>query len=191
VQRSVRLSFVGEHNAMNAVAAAALARALSFSFEEISIGLATAKPYLHRSGVLVTPSGITILDDCYNANPSSMAAALRMLRSVGGKGRTVAVLGDMLELGTSEEAEHRALGERAARAADIVAFFGPRTVGAFEAAKTAGLFADMATHVIEVEALLAWLKPRLRAGDTVLVKGSRGMKLERVVEALLGAPEVG
>jgi UDP-N-acetylmuramoyl-tripeptide--D-alanyl-D-alanine ligase len=189
LQRSrftVRLSFVGEHNAMNAVAAAALARALSFSFEEISSGLSAARPYAHRSRVVKTASGLVLLDDCYNANPSSMAAALATLETLAGSGRRVAVLGDMLELGEAEAREHRALGERAAAAADVVAFFGPRCVGAFEAALAAGLPEGRAAPFDDVDALLAWLAPRLRPGDTVLVKGSRGMKLERVVDALTG-----
>ena len=177
----VRLGFVGEHNAMNAAAAAALAVSLSFSFEEIAAGLSAARPYAHRSRILETAGGLTLLDDCYNANPSSMAAALRMLRSVAGRGRAVAVLGDMLELGAGEEAEHRALGGRAAESADLLAFFGPRSAAAFEAAKGGR---TEAAHFLEIEPLLGWLRPRLRPGDSVLVKGSRGMRLERVVDAL-------
>ena len=187
VRRSVRLSFVGEHNAMNAAAAAALARAFSFTLEEIAIGLSAARPFAHRSKVVTTASGLVLLDDCYNANPSSMAAALRMLRALVGKGRAAAVLGDMLELGASERAEHQALGRSAAGVADLVAFFGPRSEGAFEAARAAGLPVDRTAHFTEVDPLLAWLRPRLSVGDTLLVKGSRGMKLERVVDALTGS----
>ncbi|HQR68827.1 MAG TPA: UDP-N-acetylmuramoyl-tripeptide--D-alanyl-D-alanine ligase, partial [Thermoanaerobaculia bacterium] len=97
-ERAVRLSFVGEHNAMNAAAAAALARALGFSWDEVASGLAAARPFVHRSRLL-SAGGVTILDDCYNANPSSMAAALATLGTLAGGGRRVAVLGDMLELG--------------------------------------------------------------------------------------------
>ncbi len=99
----------------------------------------------------------------------------------------MAVLGDMLELGEASEREHRALGARVAKAADLVAFFGPRSEGVFEAARAGGLPADRVAHFTDVDQLLGWLKPRLRTGDTLLVKGSRGMKLERVVEALAGA----
>jgi UDP-N-acetylmuramoyl-tripeptide--D-alanyl-D-alanine ligase len=188
VRLSVRLSFVGEHNAMNAVAAAALARALSFSFEEISSGLSAARPFAHRSRVLRTASGLVLLDDCYNANPSSMAAALSTLGTLAGSGRRVAVLGDMLELGEAEAPEHGVLGRRAAAGADLVAFFGPRSAAAFESARTTGLPEERAGHFLDVDPLLSWLLPRLRRGDTVLVKGSRGMKLERVVDALAGTP---
>ncbi|MGZ5430763.1 MAG: UDP-N-acetylmuramoyl-tripeptide--D-alanyl-D-alanine ligase, partial [Thermoanaerobaculia bacterium] len=111
----VRLGFVGEHNAMNAAAAAALTRALSFSFEEISAGLAAARPFAHRSWVVSGAGGITILDDCYNASPASMEAALATLVEVkkGGSGRAIAVFGDMLELGAFEEEAHRSLGRGA------------------------------------------------------------------------------
>ncbi len=183
-QRSVRISFVGEHNAMNAVAAAALVRALGYSFDEISLGLAAARPFAHRSRIVRTASGLVLLDDCYNANPSSMGAALATLGALAAGGRRVAILGDMLELGEAEAREHRALGERAASAADLAAFLGPRSEGAYEAARARGLPAACAGHFTEVEPLVAWMRRLLRPGDTVLVKGSRGMKLERAVEAL-------
>ena len=194
LQRSrvtVRLGFVGEHNAMNAAAAAAVARALSFTFEEISRGLSSARPYLHRSRVVAGIGGITILDDCYNASPASMGAALATLASLvaGEKGRAVAVLGDMLELGGAEEEEHRMLGRKAAAAgAAIAAFFGPRSSITFKEFSSSSSSSSSA-HFTEIEPLLAWLRPRLAPGDVLLVKGSRGMKLERVVDALAeGAP---
>jgi UDP-N-acetylmuramoyl-tripeptide--D-alanyl-D-alanine ligase len=187
----VTLGFVGEHNAMNAAAAAATALALSFSFEEISRGLSSARPYLHRSRVVAGAGGITILDDCYNASPVSMEAALATLASLaaGGKGRAVAVLGDMLELGNAEEKEHRRLGRRAGEAGlAALALFGPRSSLTFEEiSRSSSPLSLPAAHFTEVEALLAWLRPRLLPGDVVLVKGSRGMKLERVVDALAGA----
>jgi UDP-N-acetylmuramoyl-tripeptide--D-alanyl-D-alanine ligase len=181
----VRLGFVGEHNAMNAAAAAAVARALSFSFEEISRGLSSARPYSHRSRVVPGAGGITILDDCYNASPASMEAALATLASLvaGGKGRAVAVLGDMLELGTAEEEEHRKLGRKALRCVELAAFFGPRSSLTFEEFRSSSSSSSSACFT-EVEPLLAWLRPKLAPGDVVLVKGSRGMKLERVVDAL-------
>ncbi len=200
----VRLGFVGEHNAMNAAAAAATARALSYSFEEISRGLSAARPYLHRSRLVEGVGGITILDDCYNASPASMAAALATLASLaapgeggGGAGRrrAVAVLGDMLELGEAEEEEHGRLGRRAAESVELAAFFGPRSALAFKeffsslssSSSSSSSFSSGA-HFTDVETLVAWLRPLLAAGDVVLVKGSRGMKLERVVDALLAGP---
>ena len=185
----VTLGFVGEHNAMNATAAAAVARALSYSFEEISRGLAAAKPYSHRSRVVSSPLGVTILDDCYNASPASMEAALATLRSLGdGTGRAVAVLGDMLELGSAEEEEHRMLGKKAAAAGvALAAFFGPRSSLSSLTFKESSSSLP-SSHFTEVEPLVEWLLERIQPGDVVLVKGSRGMKLERVVDALLVPP---
>jgi UDP-N-acetylmuramoyl-tripeptide--D-alanyl-D-alanine ligase len=185
---TIRLKFVGEHNAMNAAAAAALARALSFSFEEISNGLAVARPFTHRSRLVAGAAGVTILDDCYNASPASMEAALATLAGlrVRGSGRAIAVLGDMLELGAFEEEAHRGLGRGARERVDIAAFFGPRSLHSFEEFSSSAF--SPSAHFTEIEPLLAWLRPRLHPGDTVLVKGSRGMKLERVVDALVARP---
>jgi UDP-N-acetylmuramoyl-tripeptide--D-alanyl-D-alanine ligase len=181
---TVRLGFVGEHNAMNAAAAAATARALGFSFEEISRGLSSARPYAHRSHVVAGAGGITILDDCYNASPASMEAALATLAGLraGDSGRAIAVLGDMLELGALEEEAHRGLGRSARSRVDVAAFFGPRSLHAFEEFSSS---TSSSAHFTEIEPLLAWLSPRLAPGDVLLVKGSRGMKLERVVDALV------
>jgi UDP-N-acetylmuramoyl-tripeptide--D-alanyl-D-alanine ligase len=180
---TVRLAFVGEHNAQNAAAAFALASALGYLPEECVRGLEAARPQVHRLNLLAAPAGITILDDSYNANPSSMAAALQTLRSLAGRGRAVAVLGDMLELGPAEAREHRSIGELASRSAQVVAFFGPRFG---EGHRTAAALGSNAAHFEELEGLLDWLRPRLREGDFVLVKGSRGMRLERVVQQLGG-----
>jgi UDP-N-acetylmuramoyl-tripeptide--D-alanyl-D-alanine ligase len=183
---TVRLGFVGEHNAMNAAAAAAVARALSYSFEEISAGLAAARPFAHRSRIVPGAGGITILDDCYNASPASMEAALATLAELkrSGSGRAVAVLGDMLELGAAEESAHRELGRRARESGIAAAvFFGPRSSITFKEFSSSS-----SAHFTEIEPLLAWLRPRLNAGDVLLVKGSRGMKLERVVDALVARP---
>ncbi|OJH34217.1 UDP-N-acetylmuramoyl-tripeptide--D-alanyl-D-alanine ligase [Cystobacter ferrugineus] len=181
---SVRLGFVGEHNALNATGAFALAVALGYSPEECVKGLESARPYARRLNVVDAPHGITVVDDCYNANPASMAAALDTLRSlVAPGGRAVAVLGDMLELGPGEGEEHTRLGALVGGKAELVAFFGPRSSQGLEAA---GL-GEAAAHFTEVEPLLAWLQPRLKSGDVVLVKASRGMRLERVVAGLTGA----
>ncbi len=184
----VRLHFIGEHNALNATGAFALALALGYSPEECVKGLELARPYARRLNVVDGLNGITVVDDCYNANPASMNAALDTLRTlVTGNGRAIAVLGDMLELGPGELEEHADLGKRVAGKAQLVAFFGPRSQKGFQAS---GL-GEAAAHFTEVEPLVNWLKPRLKAGDVVLVKGSRGMRLERVVAALTGAAAPG
>ncbi len=178
---TTRLAFVGEHNVHNAAAAFGLGLSLGYSPEQCVAGLEAARPQPHRLNLVAAPGGITLLDDCYNANPSSMAAALETLWSLKGQGRAVAVLGDMLELGSAEEREHQRVGELAARWTELVAFFGPRSRLSQRTAAAAG---STCAHFEELDPLLAWLQPKLRPGDLVLVKASRGMRLERVVERL-------
>ncbi len=163
-----------------------MALSLSYTFEEISRGLAAARPYAHRSRIVPGAGGITILDDCYNASPASMEAALATLAGLqaGGSGRAVAVLGDMLELGAAEQDAHRAVGLRARElGVAIAAFFGSRSSLTFKEFFSSS--SSSSAHFTEIEPLLAWLRPRLAPGDVLLVKGSRGMKLERVVDALV------
>lgn len=185
----VWLRLIGAHNALNATGAFALATALGYRPEECVQGLEAARAHARRLQVSKTAAGVTVIDDCYNANPASMAAALETLAGLAAGGRAVAVLGDMLELGAGEAAAHLELGRAAAGKAALVAFFGPRTGQAqAEAAKALG---GGARHFDEVAPLVEWLTAELRAGDVVLVKGSRGMRLERVVEALTGAAGAG
>jgi len=177
----------GEHNAMNAAAAAAAAIALGCSDREIVDGLADVRPVGRRMRVARLASGVTLLDDCYNANPQSMSAALGTLAELARAqgGRAVAALGDMLELGAESEAMHRAVGEEAVRrGVAALALFGPCSRAAAEAARTAGLPAQDLFHTEDVAALVSFVRGALRPGDVLLVKGSRGMQLERLVEAL-------
>jgi UDP-N-acetylmuramoyl-tripeptide--D-alanyl-D-alanine ligase len=177
----VRLHFLGEHNAQNATAAFALGLALGYRPEECRAGLEAARPYARRLNVVDAPGGVTVIDDCYNANPASMAAALDVLDELAPGGRAFAVLGDMLELGQSEREDHVALGKLAGKKADVLAFFGPRSADGCAADVT-----GVRRHFTEVEPLVRWLRGLLQPGDVVLVKGSRGMRLERVVAALAG-----
>ena len=180
----VALRLVGDHNALNATGAFALALALGYSPEECARGLESAQAHARRLQIVDAPGGVTVVDDCYNANPASMTAALGTLQQLAADGRAVAVLGDMLELGAGEGEEHRRMGVTASDLAALVAFFGPRMKAAHaEAVKKLG---PAAAHFEDVGELLAWLTPRLAPHDVVLVKASRGMKLERVVEALTG-----
>jgi UDP-N-acetylmuramoyl-tripeptide--D-alanyl-D-alanine ligase len=180
----IALRLIGEHNAMNATGAFALALALGYKPEECVRGLEAAQGYARRLQIYDAPNGVTVVDDCYNANPASMYAALDALTVLAAEGRAVAVLGDMLELGKDELREHVELGRRASDAAQLLAFFGPRSKGGHEvAAKKLG---KGSAHFEEIAPLIEWLKPQLKDGDVVLVKGSRGMKLERAVDALVG-----
>jgi UDP-N-acetylmuramoyl-tripeptide--D-alanyl-D-alanine ligase len=177
-------ALVGAHNAQNAAAAAAAAVALGCTDREVVAGLAAVAPVGRRLRVERLPSGLLLLDDCYNANPSSMSAALRTLADLAAREgrRRAAVLGDMLELGPLEEDSHRRLGEEAARAGfSLLATFGPRSLATAEAARAAGL---PTFHSDDMEAILGWARESLRSDDALLVKGSRGMRLERLVEGL-------
>jgi len=186
--RTVRvpLAFLGAHNAQNAAAAFALCRALGVSVEGCAEGLEKARPTARRLNVLLAPGEVTVLDDCYNANPASVQAALETARELAGTGRVVAVLGDMLELGAEEAEEHARISGLAAGLAPLRAFLGPRST-----AVAPGQEAGEAARFVEVDALWAWLKPRLLPGDVVLVKGSRGMRMERLVERLTGVASEG
>jgi UDP-N-acetylmuramoyl-tripeptide--D-alanyl-D-alanine ligase len=183
-----RLSHLGEHNALNATGAFALAHAIGFSPEECVRGLESARPHAHRLSLVQTPEGIWLLDDSYNANPASMAAALRTLSALAKPGRSIAVLGDMLELGAAEQREHQILGELAASHAEVVAFFGPRSAQAHRVAADGGA---LSAHFEDIDELVVWLRERVRPGDLVLLKGSRGMRLERVIQGLCGDAQTG
>ncbi len=184
----VPLKLVGAHNAMNATGAFALALSLGYRSEECVAGLSRASAHARRLQLKPGLHGVTVLDDCYNANPSSMTAALQTLETLSQRGRAIAVLGDMLELGADETEAHATMGRTAAKHAKLVAFFGTRMKHAWASAQQQGL---EARQFDDVAALTQWLQPQLRAGDTVLVKGSRGMRLERVVDALTGQTSQG
>jgi UDP-N-acetylmuramoyl-tripeptide--D-alanyl-D-alanine ligase len=129
------------------------------------------------------PDGVVVINDCYNANPMSMRAALQELARTAA-GRRVAVLGDMLELGgPDEERYHRELGEQAhAAGVALLVTVGPRAAWAGES-----FSGREHVHAADAEDAASALEQRLRAGDTVLVKGSRGVALERVAERLAAA----
>ena len=185
----VRLPLAGAHNAANGAAALAVARAAGIAPLAAAAALAKVALPPHRSAMLAA-GGRTILDDCYNANPASMSAAIAtVVASVGGAGgwaRAFAVLGDMLEVGPESEDLHRALGREAGvRLAGVVALGG--FAGAItEGARSAGLAEDRTKVAGSPEEAAAVMKSWSAPGDWILVKASRGMRLERVVDALRG-----
>ncbi len=186
IDLDLNLHFFGEHNAMNAAAAVATALAMGFTFDECRRGIASARPEAHRMQLVVTPAGVRLLDDCYNANPESMRAAVVTGVQLAAPRKPVFVLGDMLELGAAEASAHAQLRALALAQGRAVAFFGPR----FAQVKASATSDTPSENFDDPEAVAAWLSPRLAAGDLVVVKGSRGMKLERVIEAL-GGPAAG
>jgi UDP-N-acetylmuramoyl-tripeptide--D-alanyl-D-alanine ligase len=182
----VTLALVGRHNVTNALAAAAVGVALGWPLDEIARGLAGARPVAGRC-VWRDAGGVRILDDTYNANPVSVHSALETAatrRAAAPSGRLVVVLGDMLELGAIAEEAHQEMG-RAVAAAGSDEFVGVGRLSrlAVEAARAAGLAA--AHHATTFEDTVAHLLKGVAPGDVVLVKGSRGMRMERVVDALV------
>jgi UDP-N-acetylmuramoyl-tripeptide--D-alanyl-D-alanine ligase len=177
------LRFFGSHFLMNALAALGVGVALGGSLGPMCRALARLEPLERRGSLLSLPGRVRVLNDCYNSNPPALEQALRALLQIAPRGRRIVVAGDMLELGGAEAESHRTAGERIARSG-VELFFGvgPRMAGAVEAARRAGM--ESARHFPDSEAAAAALAAEVRAGDTLLVKGSRGVRLERVVEAL-------
>jgi UDP-N-acetylmuramoyl-tripeptide--D-alanyl-D-alanine ligase len=179
----VALPLAGPHFVMDFLAAAAVAHALGVSVEAIATTATTLRAVRHRGDVRRLEQGLTLIDDCYNSSPDALDAALVAL-SLAGPRRRVAILGDMLELGPLGPELHRAAGERAAKSADLLMAVGSLAQGFLEGARRGGLperallsFPDAAA----AEAATLLLAP----GDAVLVKGSRGVHLESVVEAIV------
>ncbi|MBM9518532.1 UDP-N-acetylmuramoyl-L-alanyl-D-glutamate--2,6-diaminopimelate ligase [Desulforhopalus vacuolatus] len=183
-KRDIFLGAAGEHNVGNALAAATVCTALGVDLEEIALGLADFRNVGRRMELLTAPGGFTVINDCYNANPGSMAAGLKVLASFPGK--KFAVIGDMLELGSSSEAAHEKIGRRAAeldidRLAIIGEFASAVKKGALEggmADTDVAIFADKEQFVSTIDCCCEQLKTDK---DAVLVKASRGLALESIV----------
>ncbi len=181
---AITLRIPGRFMVPNALAAAAVGHHLGVSLPEIKRGLESIQSARGRMNIIKTKKGIHIIDDAYNANPKSMAAALETLVSFKGGQRAVFVAGDMLELGTYAETLHREVGSLAAQAglARLYATGAHCEVVAGGARSQNMNPADIVTGNKEfiVNDLTAWL----HSGDWVLVKGSRGMRMEQIVERL-------
>jgi UDP-N-acetylmuramoyl-tripeptide--D-alanyl-D-alanine ligase len=181
---TVRINAPGRHNASNALAAAAAALAIGVPLSAIVEGLETFRPVAGRLVTLRTASGVTVIDDTYNANPDSVRAAIDVL-AIAPSPRWL-VFGDMGEVGANGPGLHREIGEHA-RAARIDRLL---TVGTL-AAETAAAFGGGAEHFTAVDALAAHVAGSVPAGATVLIKGSRVMRMERVVATLCGPSHTG
>ncbi len=187
----VELGLVGEHQAMNAAAAAAVGLALGMRLDEVTGALASATLASRwRMEIHERADGVMVVNDAYNANPDSMRAALKALAAIGrGRGpgtRTIAVLGEMRELGESSRDEHDAVGRLAVRL-DISRLLvvgeaaRPMHLGAY----LEGSWGEESAFVPDSDAALAWLRENLAPGDVVLFKASRAAALETVAEAVL------
>jgi len=175
----------GAHNLSNALAAAAVGYALGLSGAAIARGLSRFKPATMRSEVTVW-KGLKLINDCYNANPASMKAAITLLAGLAAGGRSIAVLGDMLELGPEARAFHQEVGAYLA-GQGIAHLIACGTFGhdLAEGARKAGLAPERIKEAPDSLAAGDLLKDFVQAGDVVLVKASRGMRMERVIESLL------
>ncbi|MGI6034920.1 MAG: UDP-N-acetylmuramoyl-tripeptide--D-alanyl-D-alanine ligase [Limnochordia bacterium] len=179
----VSVGIPGRHNVHNALAAAACAAALGADPEAITAGLASFEPTEMRLQIEELPCGATVLNDAYNASPASMQAALETLRNLAA-GFKIAVLGDMLELGPQTVQLHRAVGKTAAAIVDYLVVVGPLGAEIAQGALSAGLSNKQVAICSDNRAVLEQVASILRPGVTVLVKGSRGMRLEEIVEGL-------
>jgi len=186
----IRITAIGRHNISNSLAAAALAYCAGMDFKVIAEGLAAFTPYEKRSCVEKLPAGILVLNDCYNANPSSMLAALTTLHDLKNGHRAVAILGDMLELGTQSDSAHEAIGKKVFELdIDYLAVFGSQAPKMIAGARKAGMANGSAKGFNTKNELVHWLGQliqdgAIKAGDWLLVKGSRGMHMEEVLELL-------
>lgn len=184
---AITLNFTGKHNVLNAIAAATVGLHFGLSLHQIRKGLERLAPAPGWKRLEVVDSGgLRILNDTYNANSDSMRRAIDALCDMPSAGKRVAVLGDMLELGVAGDVEHEAIGRYIQQSSvDLLFTFG-------ESARIFGREAPelFRGHFECREKLLAALLTVLQEGDTLLFKGSRGMKLEQVVDALINAKTI-
>ncbi len=178
----VELALDGSHYVPDALAAVAVGLELGVAPEKISQSLGHFQNMEGRQEIFQA-GGFTIIKDCYNAGPESMAAALNVLGNR--EGRRVAVLGDMLELGVCTQAEHYKVGRIAAEKADVLFAYGENSPRLVSGAITGGMSDTCAKAFSSKEKLVAVLKQTAKKGDVILFKGSRGMRLEVVLEQFL------
>jgi len=180
VKRELELVLPGRHNLENLLAAIATARIVGISWEGIEEGVREVKPAHHR-GVIVEWRGATIYDDTYNSNPYALRRALELMTQAEA-GRRIAVIGDMLELGEQETKFHHDAGKTIPKSIDLVVGVGKRTNALLEGAAEAGI--ESRHHFDDARSAGEFLKNEIREGDLVLIKGSRGVGLDKIVTML-------
>lgn len=178
----VALALEGEHFVADALAAVAVGLELSVSPADIRGALANFQNMAGRQEIFRS-GGYTIIKDCYNAGPESMAAALKVLGNR--PGRHIAVMGDMLELGDAAPQEHRKAGAAAAAMAELIFAYGPHSGTVCEGAVQAGMSPDRARAFLDQERCAQALHSAAKEGDVILFKGSRGMHMEVILESFL------
>lgn len=182
-ERELELVLPGRHNLENLLAAIATARTVGISWEGIERGVREVKPAYHR-GVILDWRGTTIYDDTYNSNPYALGRALELMAQADVEGRRIAVVGDMLELGEQELQYHRDAGAAIPRSIDVVCGVGTRSQALLEGARDAGFDESRLRHFTDAEAAGAFLRAFVQPGDLVLIKGSRGVGLDKAIAVL-------
>lgn len=183
-RRRVRLKLCGEHNLANALAAAAMTYGLGVGMDAMRRGLESMRPFPMRMAV-ERWRGVGLINDAYNANPASMKAALKALSEIEARGEKIAVLGDMLELGTASRPSHVELGRQAARfGVDRLYLLGAAAAQVKHSAVREGMNEDRVVIGKSHRKIARMLEKHVRAGDWLLFKGSRGMQMETVLAAL-------
>jgi len=183
VSVNIRLRAMGLHNVYNALAAAAAALAVGATIDVVKLGLEDFLPVAGRSEIKEI-EGRTFLADYYNANPASMEAAIKMLVSLKSGRQAIAVIGDMLELGETSAEAHREIGRIAARfKVDLLITIGEQAAYVKKGALEAGMKKEQVLRAMSRENAGRLLKQLTYPGDVILIKGSRGMKMEKILEA--------
>ena len=177
----VKIPLIGRHSVHTALRAAAVGLVEGMNWQEILEGLMQGHTQLRLAAVR-SETGALLLDDTYNASPESMLAALNLLDELDG--RKVAVLGDMLELGPYERGGHEMVGLRAAQVATVLLTLGERAHIFAEAARRAGMKKSSILEFDEFDPLVEWLKVNLTKDDAVLIKGSHGLRMDRITSLL-------
>jgi UDP-N-acetylmuramoyl-tripeptide--D-alanyl-D-alanine ligase len=182
----VFLPFFNDGFLYNFLAAAAALYAAGLGGEAVEAGSRLLEAFSKRGNVLCLPKGIRIVDDSYNSSPVALELALKALSGLPG-GRRVVVLGDMLELGETAEEYHRAAGKRVAELGfDLLITVGPLARRMAEGARASGMPPGNVLSADDSEKAAAIIPPLLRADDVILVKGSRGVRTDRIVDEITG-----
>lgn len=177
----VKIPLIGRHSVHTALRAAAVGLAEGMNWQEILEGLSQGHTQLRLAAVR-SENGALLLDDTYNASPESMLAALNLLDELDG--RKIAVLGDMLELGPYERGGHEMVGLRAAQVAGMLLTLGERAHIIAEAARRAGMKKSSVLEFDQTEPVVEWLNTNLSPNDVVLIKGSHGLRMDRITNLL-------
>jgi UDP-N-acetylmuramoyl-tripeptide--D-alanyl-D-alanine ligase len=176
-----RIPMIGRHSVHTALRAAAVGLMDGLAWQEIFEGLSQGHAQLRLVAVR-SKTGALILDDTYNASPESMLAAINLLDEM--EGRKIAVLGDMLELGPYEKQGHEMVGMRVAQVAKFLITLGARAHTIAESARRAGMKSSSVLEFEELDPIVDWLNKNLRNNDAVLIKGSHGLRMDRITASL-------